>query len=645
LKLKVLTIENFKGIKNFTLDADGQNVSIFGINGAGKTTVADSVAWLLYDQDSLGASLQPKPLIVTGEANHGICSDVEGVFILNDNGNEIKLKKSYYEKWTKKRGTAKAVFSGNVTNYYVDDVPVKKKEYNDRISEIATIPIMKLLSNVRHFSEELHWQDRRQILMDICGDISDADIIASNKELSGIPEILDGKSFEDQKKIITAQKAKLNKELNDLPVRIDEVDKSLPDMTDIELDIQNIEQKQKVLSIQLSATNEVKARIESGGEIAKKDKELRVLETDLLKIKNKDTVLRFQKEAENEKEKLRLENVKEVELSNQKKLANTIAANIEKNEIAEKAMAELRAKWTEINKSVFFESILICPTCGQNYQKEKAQKIKENFNIDKSKRLTDINKTGKELATEVAERKEDSEAFEADIVTYDASIEKLSGQIKRLDNPESEKSDNPMQTKIVRDIANIKKEIEGLKLGSKESLEKAQADVDTVQKDLEAIALQKSSIDTYQKSLARIDELKSQQKVCASEFEKLEEKLFIMESFIKAKVALLETKVNNYFKLANFKLFETQVNGELNPICEVTYSGVPWNAGLNNGAKINVGIDIINTLMDFYGLTMPVFVDNAESVTDIIDSDSQIIRLVVDNKYKQLEVIKEGADV
>lgn len=645
MKLKVLTIENFKGIKNFTLDADGQNVSIFGINGAGKTTVADSVAWLLYDQDSLGASLQPKPLIVTGEANHGICSDVEGVFILNDNGNEIKLKKSYYEKWTKKRGTAKAVFSGNVTNYYVDDVPVKKKEYNDRISEIATIPIMKLLSNVRHFSEELHWQDRRQILMDICGDISDADIIASNKELSGIPEILDGKSFEDQKKIITAQKAKLNKELNDLPVRIDEVDKSLPDMTDIELDIQNIEQKQKVLSIQLSATNEVKARIESGGEIAKKDKELRVLETDLLKIKNKDTVLRFQKEAENEKEKLRLENVKEVELSNQKKLANTIAANIEKNEIAEKAMAELRAKWTEINKSVFFESILICPTCGQNYQKEKAQKIKENFNIDKSKRLTDINKTGKELATEVAERKEDSEAFEADIVTYDASIEKLSGQIKRLDNPESEKSDNPMQTKIVRDIANIKKEIEGLKLGSKESLEKAQADVDTVQKDLEAIALQKSSIDTYQKSLARIDELKSQQKVCASEFEKLEEKLFIMESFIKAKVALLETKVNNYFKLANFKLFETQVNGELNPICEVTYSGVPWNAGLNNGAKINVGIDIINTLMDFYGLTMPVFVDNAESVTDIIDSDSQIIRLVVDNKYKQLEVIKEGADV
>jgi chromosome segregation ATPase len=645
LKLKVLTIENFKGIKNFTLDADGQNVSIFGINGAGKTTVADSVAWLLYDQDSLGASLQPKPLIVTGEANHGICSDVEGVFILNDNGNEIKLKKSYYEKWTKKRGTAKAVFSGNVTNYYVDDVPVKKKEYNDRISEIATIPIMKLLSNVRHFSEELHWQDRRQILMDICGDISDADIIASNKELSGIPEILDGKSFEDQKKIITAQKAKLNKELNDLPVRIDEVDKSLPDMTDIELDIQNIEQKQKVLSIQLSATNEVKARIESGGEIAKKDKELRVLETDLLKIKNKDTVLRFQKEAENEKEKLRLENVKEVELSNQKKLANTIAANIEKNEIAEKAMAELRAKWTEINKSVFFESILICPTCGQNYQKEKAQKIKENFNIDKSKRLTDINKTGKDLATEVAERKEDSEAFEADIVTYDASIEKLSGQIKRLDNPESEKSDNPMQTKIVRDIANIKKEIEGLKLGSKESLEKAQADVDTVQKDLEAIALQKSSIDTYQKSLARIDELKSQQKVCASEFEKLEEKLFIMESFIKAKVALLETKVNNYFKLANFKLFETQVNGELNPICEVTYSGVPWNAGLNNGAKINVGIDIINTLMDFYGLTMPVFVDNAESVTDIIDSDSQIIRLVVDNKYKQLEVIKEGADV
>lgn len=236
MKLKALTIENFKGIKKFALNADGKNTSIFGDNGAGKTTVFDSVAWLLYDQDNQGSSLQPKPLDITGSAAHGISSDVEAIFIF-DVGSELKLKKSFYEKWTKKRGSAKAVFTGHITNYHIDDVPVKKKEYVEMIGDIVDESVLKLLTNTSYFAEKLHWQARRSVLLDICGDISDADIIVSNKKLSCIPEILNGKSFEDQKKILVSQKTKLNEELNDLPIRIDEVDKSLPDMTDIDVDI------------------------------------------------------------------------------------------------------------------------------------------------------------------------------------------------------------------------------------------------------------------------------------------------------------------------------------------------------------------------------------------------------------------------
>lgn len=643
MRLKTLTIENFKGIKKFILNApDSKNVCILGDNGTGKTTVADSIAWLLYDQNSIGALLQPKPLNITGEAAHGICSDVEAVFILNDNGREIKLKKSYYEKWTKKRGTPKPVFSGNVTNYYVDDVPVKKKEYNDRIGDIASIPVIKLLSNVRHFSEELHWQDRRSILLDICGDISDADIVSSNKDLSRIPEILDGKSFEDQKKIITAQKTKLNKELNDLPVRIDEVNKGLPDMTDIEIDIKEIEQKQKALSNHLSEANEKKVRVESGGEIAEKTKELRMVETDLLKIENENTVLKFQEKAKREKEILRLETSRDEETTNQEKLASKIKQNIENNKTAEKSMVELRATWNGINDSVFDENNTTCQTCGQDYPAEKAQEIRETFNINKSKKLLDINKVGKELAAEIAERKKEIELFKADIKSYDKSIAELTKLLAELyikDDEPAPKTEK--QKKLINDIEAIKADVERLRAGGKESLEKAQADIDTVTEHLENVASKKSEIETWQKGLFRINELKNQQKVCASEFEKLEEKLFIMEAFIRAKVSLLENKVNDMFKLAKFKLFDVQVNGGLSECCEVTYQGVPWNAGLNNGAKINIGIDIINTLSDFYGLTMPVFVDNAESVTKLINSSSQVIKLIVNENSKQLTVKKE----
>jgi hypothetical protein len=63
---------------------------------------------------------------------------------------------------------------------------------------------------------------------------------------------------------------------------------------------------------------------------------------------------------------------------------------------------------------------------------------------------------------------------------------------------------------------------------------------------------------------------------------------------------------------------------------------------VKHGAKINVGIDIINTLSDAYGVRVPLFVDNAESVTKLESSSSQIIRLVVSENDKELRVNYEN---
>jgi hypothetical protein len=66
------------------------------------------------------------------------------------------------------------------------------------------------------------------------------------------------------------------------------------------------------------------------------------------------------------------------------------------------------------------------------------------------------------------------------------------------------------------------------------------------------------------------------------------------------------------------------------------YNGVPYEGGLNNAARINVGLDIINTLGQHYGFSAPIFVDNAEAVTQLIDTDSQVIRLVVPPTFDSL---------
>ena len=104
---------------------------------------------------------------------------------------------------------------------------------------------------------------------------------------------------------------------------------------------------------------------------------------------------------------------------------------------------------------------------------------------------------------------------------------------------------------------------------------------------------------------------------------------------------MLDEKINSRFKFARFKLFETQVNGGILEVCETLFNGVPYSSGLNNAARINVGLDIINTLAEHYGFDAPIFVDNAEAVTKLIETKGQIIKLVVSEKDKKLRTVVE----
>ena len=114
--------------------------------------------------------------------------------------------------------------------------------------------------------------------------------------------------------------------------------------------------------------------------------------------------------------------------------------------------------------------------------------------------------------------------------------------------------------------------------------------------------------------------------------------MYLTEEFIRTKVRLLEDRINSKFKMARFKLFEVQVNGALAETAETMYNGVPYS-NLNNGARINVGLDIIRTLAKHYNLYPPIFIDNRESITELIDvSPQQTISLIVSEKDQKLRV-------
>lgn len=147
----------------------------------------------------------------------------------------------------------------------------------------------------------------------------------------------------------------------------------------------------------------------------------------------------------------------------------------------------------------------------------------------------------------------------------------------------------------------------------------------------------KARFEARESGLKRIEELKAEERKLAAEYEDLERQLYLTEEFVRTKVRMLEDKINSKFRMARFKLFDVLVNGGIEECCETTFQGVPYS-NLNNGARLNIGLDIINTLAEHYGFAPVVFIDNAESVTDILPTKGQQIRLIVSAADKKLRI-------
>ena len=646
MKILSITLRNFKGIQNFTLDTNGESVNIAGNNATGKTSIFDGFNWLLFDKDSQNKKdFQIKTLDVSGQVINGLEHEVEGTFEVD--GNKLKLRKVYAEKWTKKRGSAQAVFSGHTTDYFIDDVPVSKKEYDAKIANIASENIFKLLTSPLFFNEQLHWQDRRKILLGVCGDISDEDVIASDKSLAALPAILNGRLLDDHRKVIVAQRTKINQELEKIPVRIDEVTKSLPDITG--LNGSEIESNVTKLKAQLQEKNEEVARIQSGGEVAEKIKAVRELEAKIIDLKNEHQSENNEKVFGKKSELLDLKGrIGTLEQDVKQKQRIVSINEIYVREKDDRA-AELRKQWHNTNNLKFeHDEQCTCPTCGQDLPEEKLAQTRKkalaSFNLDKAQNLEKISNQGRAHKAEIEKLKAENAVLqnEINILQEQCSIlqeqhTSLLAEIKEINESISDISSNTEYVNALAVKGDLQNQIEQLKRDNSELLVGVKKEIASIESDISFCAEQLALLEQYKKGQDRISELKVQEKKLAAEFEKLEGELYLTEQFIRSKVALLEERINSKFKYARFKLFEQQVNGGVSETCQVTFNGVPFES-LNNAARINVGLDIINASSDHYCFTAPIFIDNAEAVVKLIKTKAQVIRLVVDGEVEELTI-------
>ena len=637
--LKTLILRNFKGIKDLRIDFN-RVTDISGDNAVGKTTVFDAFTWLLFDKNSLDAKdFEIKTLDKNNNVIHGLEHEVSA--LLNIDGVEKKLSKIYKEKWTKKRGEAEKQLTGHTTDYYIDDVPVKKVEFQEAIGNIIDEKLFKLITNPLYFSTILNWKDRRNVLLSIIGDVDVMDVIKGNNTLKGFDALLGEKTVDDLKKTLVARKRKINQDINSIPVRIDELDKSV-----LNLDFEALEDELKLKNEELKQVEDKLYDSTKLGDVVLEKQQK------LFNLKNMLQSIEYKAESQANRPKKELEALldeKAYELKDTLRKVSTLEERLVsikfKKDLVKDQMDSLRNTWHEekLRTLEFNENEFVCPTCKREFEADdieaKKESLIEQFNISKSRKLSDINNKGVAKKTEFEEIENQISNLENEIEETKVKASGLEEEVKgikvKLDNFKASIVLGEEHKKVSCEIADLEVEIND-NTSTKDLISSLRREKSDLVDAIDNIKAKLTYREKNKATLERIEELKDEERKLAETLAKVEKEEFQCETFIKAKVKLMEDSINEKFKYVSFKLFNTLVNGAVEECCVATVNGVPFDS-VNNAGKINAGIDIINTLCNHYDIECPVFVDNAESVNELLECKSQVIRLIV-SKDKTLVV-------
>ena len=651
---KSLSLLNFKGIRNLHVSF-GENLTVIsGMNAAGKTSIADAIMWVLFDVGYDGNKLEPK----TFDKNHEIIKEIphEAELTLLVDGDQIVLKRSLSDAWKGDKCT-------NTYKYYVDGDVTTAGDFKKVVESICPDSVFRLISSATNFCS-LPWQKQRELLESLADQYTSQDITQGDERFDFVVEELKKKTIADLIHHIKYKRKEVQKQLDAVPVRLAELNKSLPEAQDWD-----------ALSTEKSNLNDKLV------ELANKMQAIRIGGADKVRY---DGILKKIEFSEKRKRNMEQGAMNLATEQATKHQSDVITANIavkkaqslvddlkatmrgyteseihakDKKEECERKVVDINNRLDELSKSRWSWNAEdgICPHCGQPLPAEDVERIKkeskDRFNERKSNASKKIQEEFNGIQQEYTDAKNLLEKLDNDrMVTTnqlvkanktlkEAEFKKLEVDAEKPKTYEQILSEKEEYQQVVKEIADLQAE---LNEPSASSDENAKMLVE-LEKEREPIGIRYNEVlellatkETYDRISELIEKAKQDKESYQNQLDELDEKLDLANEYNKKSCQLLEENVNGHFSYVKWSMFTQDLDGNMKPYCECYHDGVPYSR-LNGAAKVNAGIDIANTFSRFYQVSAPMVLDECESVNDpIYSGDQQQIRLKVttDDKLK-----------
>lgn len=655
--IKNIKLSYFKGVRTFEATFNEGRTYVYGSNGKGKSTIADAIQWCLFGKNANGDA---KFGIKTLDKDGNVIPNVEHsvTLTLSVDGEEKQIKRVWVEERVKSRGKETDEVKHH-TEYYINGEKFQKVDFDNYMHKIIDEQVFRAVSSTKYFFS-LTWQEQRQMLQNMAGEV-DYGAIDKTKYADVLARISEHESINAYIRHLGYNISQIKEKLDEIPSRIDEQTRSLPQQTWTDTTEQDLAGKEKALEsidnqigvIKSGTGNVVVERLQHQLEFQRKRIDLmrqgaQAQYVDNERKRNEELTQLSGEQSQAHKNYIELE-----QKQHSMQMLLDRAKEAEKN--YQEKVCIFRMEWDTNEKSSFKPETIkdVCHTCGQPLPQDEVAEWRENarerFNQKKAEWRKQLLGESETLKKEKAEIDATIKTYEDELAKIDIEQAKKDYEDKKLAWEEKSKeltilsvenilANNPSWAEAQEALKTLEQQINGeIKTDNADVIAKLETERETV--GAEVISLRSALHDkSYFLAIQkRIEELEGEQKTLNEQLDELMMQQDMVKDYVQECNELVEQSVNKLFSRVKFQLYETLNNGEKKPWCSAVIDGVRLS-DCNKASKVNAGLDICEAIARYYNFYAPITIDDAEGVCEVMPTTGQQILLIVSKNDETLRI-------